>query len=41
MDANLNAARKEYEERELHAASGWAVLILTVLLYLGALALTI
>lgn len=35
------ATRKEYEERELNAMSGWAVLILSILLYLGALALTI
>ncbi len=36
-----NKLNHEYEERELHAASGWAVLILAILLYLGALALTI
>lgn len=38
---NDNRIRHEYEERELHAASGWLVLILALLLYLGALALTI
>ncbi|MBE6901777.1 MAG: SPFH domain-containing protein [Ruminococcaceae bacterium] len=36
MDANTN--RKHYEERELHAANGWAVLIFTILLYLAGLA---
>ncbi|MGN0686879.1 MAG: SPFH domain-containing protein [Oscillospiraceae bacterium] len=41
MDTNLNTQRKEYEERELNAANGWGVLITTVLLYLGALALVI
>ncbi len=38
MDTNKN---KMYEERALHAANGWAVLILTTLLLLGALALLI
>lgn len=36
-----NQKQQTYEERELHAASGWAVLILAVILYLGAFALTI
>ena len=36
MDANTN--RKHYEERELHAANGWAVLIITILLYLAGFA---
>lgn len=36
-----NQKQQTYEERELHAASGWAVLILAVILYLGAVALTI
>ena len=33
--------KKEYEERELNAPSGWLVLLLTTLLYIGALALVI
>ena len=41
MEANLNVNRKEYEERELNAPNGWAVLILTVLGYLLGLGLTI
>ncbi len=36
-----NQKQLTYEERELHAASGWAVLILAIILYLGALVLTI
>lgn len=39
MKDNMN--RHEYEERELHAANGWLIFILTLLLYIGALALTI
>ena len=38
MDTNTN---KTYEERELNAANGWLVLIVTTLLYLGAMGLTI
>ncbi len=33
--------QQNYEERELRAASGWVMLILAIILYLGALALTI
>lgn len=35
------AVKKEYEERELKAPNGWLVLFAAILLYLGALALTI
>lgn len=38
---NDNKIRHEYEERELHAASGWLMFFLTLALYIGALALTI
>ncbi len=38
---NDNKIRHEYEEKELNAANGWAVLIIAILLYIGALALTI
>ncbi|MBQ8171996.1 MAG: SPFH domain-containing protein [Oscillospiraceae bacterium] len=39
MDKVIN--RNEYEERELNAPSGWLVLIVTILLYLGAIGLAI
>lgn len=39
--SNMTNTRKEYEERELHAANGWGVLVVTILLYIGALALVI
>ncbi len=39
--SNMTNTRKEYEERELRAANGWGVLVLTILLYIGALALVI
>ncbi len=35
------ATKKEYEERELNAPNGWLVLFVSIILYLGALALTI
>lgn len=39
MKDNIRADR--YEERELRAPNGWAVLFLSIILYLGALALTV
>ncbi len=39
MNNNIKADR--YEERELRAANGWAVLFVSIILYLGAIALTV
>ncbi len=36
-----NEQKMTYEEKELHAASGWAALFITIILMLGALALVI